>query len=192
MKNLVYLISLFFLISCGEKEFSQMNNEEKKDVLKQNVIRYVNNKKDSVIFKNYFFLLEQSNKTKPCPDKEFELIHILINEELSVELSLGILGTHKYLNTDDKLGELDVYGISFNTNNHTGKIEGCYAYATFVRWSNDEIGARQSLGSDIVQYKDTIVNIKDRYSSIKLLEKLNEFYESEMKNRQIKNKHKCN
>lgn len=169
-----------------------MDNEEKTEVLTQNVIKYVNQRKDSLIFKNYFFLLKQSNKTKPCPDKELEFIHVLINKDISVELSLGTLNTYDYLNIDENNGEIETYGLSFYVDNNSGNIEGCYAYISFVKWSNDKIGERQSLGGEVIEYKEKIPNIEEKYLNKNKLKELNDFFENEMKIKQINNKNKCN
>ena len=137
--------------------------------------------------------MTQSNKLKPCPVKPLENLKILFKDEIYAGTSLSNLTSYEFLNNDDEYGEFDTYGIEFKVDENTGEIKGMESFISFTKWDNREIGARNSLGSDMISYSDDkVIDIEKTYMNNDLLEKVNEFYETEMKEKQAKNKSKCN
>jgi hypothetical protein len=186
------LIALF-LTSCGEDKFKDFSESKKKRIITENVKDYFDKNKTKNEISNYIFLLTQSNKLKPCPVKPLENLKILFKDDIYAGTSLSNLKSFEYLNNDNKNGEIDTYGIEFKVDENTGKIKGMESYINFTKWDDGEIGARNSLGSEIKSYEDDkVINIEKTYLNKELLQKVNKFYKSEMKQKQEENKSKCN
>jgi hypothetical protein len=186
------LITLI-LTSCGESTFKDFSESKKKRIITENVKIYFDKNKTKIEISNYDFLLTQSNKLKPCPVKPLENLKILFKDEIYAGTSLSNLTSYEFLNNDDEYGEFDTYGIEFKVDENTGEIKGMESFISFTKWDNREIGARNSLGSDMISYSDDkVIDIEKTYMNNDLLEKVNEFYETEMKEKQAKNKSKCN
>ena len=194
MKKIIFLIPIMTLfVSCGIENFKEMSNSEKEAVIKQNITNYVIENKTKTTFKNYFYLLEQSNKLKPCPQEQFKAIKVLFRDTIYAGLSLDLLSSYEYMLSDKKLGELMSYGIEFSINDSSGTIIGYTSYASFTKWDKGKIGERNSIGSKILDYNEnSIIDFKDEYGNVELQKKLDAFFETEMKQKQIDNKHKCN
>lgn len=168
MKNLFLSLSVFTLLGCAEHPpsekldeqqkkiapFYELQNEEQKYVIIENIKDYVNQNDSLIAFQNYFFLLEQSNEFKNSPVKPLSNIKVLFNDTIVAELLLVQLAPYEYLKQDDRYGQLDTYGINFVINDSTGAVESYSAHANFVKWDNGKIGERNSLGEKYFEYGD--------------------------------------
>jgi hypothetical protein len=179
MKYLFLLFSVFTLVGCGEQQsseksfepqkesvpFRELQNEEQKEVIIENIKDYVNQNDSLLAFQNYFFLLEQSNEFKNSPVEPLSNIKVLFNDTIVAELLLVQLASYEYLKQDDRYGELDTYGITFVINDSTGAVESYSAHANFVKWDNGKIGERNSLSEKYLEYGDKIPDIELIYSN---------------------------
>lgn len=194
MKNIFkILLIILSLSSCGSKEFNELSNNEKKEIIKKNIEEYYKENKNKIEIKNYDFLITQSNKLKPCLTKPLKDLKVHFGDNIFGDCSLMFLASHEYLDNDKELGEINSYGIEFYIDENTGAVKHLESFINFTIWDDGEIGARNSLGSEIVSYEDgKVIDIEKTYLNDDLIKKVNEFYETEMKEKQAKNKSKCN
>ena len=192
MKTKLFMLIIIMIIAGCESKFTDLSKNEKKAVVTENIKSYFDKNKNKVEIQNFQFLLKQSNKLKPCIVKPFENIKVLIRDSIYASNSLNLFSSYEYLNEDSEYGEIDAYGIEFDIDT-TGNIKSISSYISFTKWSDDKIGSRESLDDTFKNYKEgQVFNIKNKYLNPDLLKKLNEFYKTEMKPKQLKNKSKCN
>lgn len=194
MTRLVKTLMIILIVtSCSEKPFNELSESKKKDIITKNIKSYYDNNENKIELKNYNFLLTQSNKLKPCITEPLNDLKILFRKEIYAGSSLTSLSSYEYLDDDKEFGEIETYGIDFKIDDKTGQIKGMESHINFTKWDDGEIGARNSLGSEIKSYEDgKVIDIKKTYLNKELLQKVNKFYESEMKQKQEENKSKCN
>lgn len=196
-KYFTFLTIFLFLLSCGQKEnakktFKSLTDVEKEKIIKDNIIDYANQNKNETAFNNYFFLLDQENKLKPCPNERYKSIKTYFKDQITAELSLYPNSTYEYLTPDKELGELGTYGIQFIINDTSGAVETFSAYANFTKWGKGEIGSRENNGSKFQNFKkNNIPNIQKTYGDKDLMAKVDQFFETEMKQQQLDNRAKC-
>jgi len=151
----------------NEQPFYLLTQDQKEETLRRNVTDFVNQNQQKTAVKNYEFLLKYSNMLMPEPTERLKNIGVYFNDTITAEAGVYFLNpASEYLNDHPQFGTLDMYGIQFIINDSTGGISDYKAYFSFVKWSNEKVGSRHSLGmkyfsvpgEEVFNFQDSLGN----------------------------------
>jgi hypothetical protein len=183
---------MIMVSACEKVTYADFTKSEKEDIIKENVISYVNERKSEPAFANYYFILEQEQKLMPCPNKALKSLRVYEQDSTFAELSIYTTSVNDYLRADSELGEISTYGIQFLVNDSTGGVEKVTPYISFTRYAPGKPGARESLGSEFLKYSTrSVPDVQAVYGSEELMAELDHFYQTEMRQKQEEFVEKC-
>jgi hypothetical protein len=198
MKQISFIIIILLFTGCNNsnhnktqvenRQFKDLAVKEQNSIIRRNVIAYFNANMTNLGIKNYFFLLEWSNKLVTSPDSAFKTLNIYRNNDsifADVNIQLQSTSVSDFLDNDKLLGFIDNYDVNMLISKNNGNVVSCNYFTNYIKWSKGKIGERQSLGSKIVDYNDsTIFDFQRKYSSDIKLKAVQIFFNKEMKKRQ--------
>ena len=167
MRNILYYIILNLTIStsCGETNFD--NKESNEDKIKENVLAYLAQNKNNLEVKNFLLIHENISKQFSCPLPLKRLINI-VDEDVLITLWFDDKKANMFLDKDDEKGILNMSGIKFSINGSNIRLKGSmYGFNYFIEERMDHIDLKKLINHE------------------KLI-KLNQFFEKEMKPKQIR------